>query len=200
MYVLPLQGGLRPGSTITFRLLSFVDKSSVAIHAVAFVKRESSGNTASTAYEGEAAPLSQMDGIRDLLTQLAASEISENGPDAANSDPKRALMAAIAKSTLKKSTRSSGGSGGGGGGLAVSPRSLADSSSPLLHQLLSTVQQQQREIAELRASVARLELICSETLALVKNQQLCHQNTTTTTGAGAVGEDVLTTLHANTTD
>jgi hypothetical protein len=115
-----------------------------------------------------------MDGIRDLLAQLAVQPEDSAGDNTA--DPKRALMAAIAKSALKKgnqmnnpidstSQQSSGGGSGGSSG-SLSSKDI-DAALALLPQMMSLLHQQQQEIRELKTSIDKIEALCLETQNLV---------------------------------
>ena len=119
---------------------------------------------------------SQMDGIRDLLAQLAVQPSSEDSESGADIDPKRALMAAIAKSALNTRNQNNnlnsgrdGVSGFSGGNINLknSNSGNVDTALSLLPQLVTLLQQQQQEILQLKNSVADLEALCRETHALV---------------------------------
>ena len=112
-----------------------------------------------------AAAVSQMEGIRDMLQQMAiesaASSSSDLNSSGGGADPKRALMAAIANSALKKEFKRKEAA------LAdvrneETRNDLNTNTIPVLQQLLTLVQQQHEEIAALRASMQRLEAVCEE--------------------------------------
>lgn len=106
-----------------------------------------------------------------MLAQMAGP--SSEGDS--SSDPKRALMAAIARSALEKGKSNKGGAGTSTSG-GYFPRMNGQgnqqdqNTSALLSQVLSIVRQQQEEIAQLRAAVVRLEGVCGETLKLLQSQ------------------------------
>lgn len=117
-----------------------------------------------------------MDGIRDLLAQLAVQPEDSAGDNTA--DPKRALMAAIAKSALNKgnqmnnpidSTSQHGGGGSSSGSLSSKD---IDAALALLPQMMSLLHQQQQEIRELKTSIDKIEALCLETQNLVVAGQL----------------------------
>ena len=112
------------------------------------------------------AAVSQMEGIRDMLQQMAiesapSSSSSDLHSSGGGADPKRALMAAIANSALKKENKRKEAA------LAdvrneETRNDLNTNTIPVLQQLLTLVQQQHEEIAALRASMQRLEAVCEE--------------------------------------
>ena len=113
------------------------------------------------------AAVSQMEGIRDMLQQMAiesapsSSSSSDLNSSGGGADPKRALMAAIANSALKKENKRKEAA------LAdvrneETRNDLNTNTIPVLQQLLTLVQQQHEEIAALRASMQRLEAVCEE--------------------------------------
>jgi len=120
-----------------------------------------------------------MDGIRDLISQLTIEPTDEDGVTA-TSDPKRAFMAAIAKSALNtgknqiENSRSGKAIGGGGGGFSSSLHSdvvrnkeSADAALALLPQIFTLLQQQQQEIRELKTSFSEIEALCRDTRNLI---------------------------------
>jgi cell shape-determining protein MreC len=99
-----------------------------------------------------------MDGIRDLLAQLAVQPSTNE--DAA--DPKRALMAAIAKSALNIKKESQNNKFNSGSSTVLKDAADINSVMALIPQTFTLLQQQQQEIRELKTSIHRIETLCME--------------------------------------
>ncbi|KAG7673044.1 hypothetical protein Ndes2437B_g01156 [Nannochloris sp. 'desiccata'] len=178
------QRGIRAGSTIRFKLLSLINKSTIRIEAIELLEQptqdcnttnnenaDSTNHQISSTFSTSGS--SQMDGIRDLLAELTVQPTDE-AAGTATPDPKRALMAAIAKSALNTRRNqigiSSGGDGSGNTSLnsnLIKSNEGVDAALALLPQMFTLLQQQQQEIRELKISFNKIEALCLETQNLI---------------------------------
>jgi len=165
-----MQGGLKRGTVVTMRMASLITKDRITVGAVTVLRGggldgfkaptdEAKGHCSDTSTS--TAPSSQMDDIRSMLQGCV---LEASGP---GGDPKKSLMAAVARSALQK---------GAAGSAGLQPAAFSapvpghqGSASPDLEKILARVESQGAELEKLTRAVDGLQQLCLEILQQVKS-------------------------------